>query len=274
MASRPRSVKASKAADHELIFGDLGQADWVNPEAVLGALENASPQLRALSVGAVAQIQALLETQQKLVQQAAVLEDQVTKLLAERSKLLARIATLEEQAQDTSAPRVPGSADRPPTLLRARSTRNAVSQNTPLAQPLAHPLERWLVQTAAPVDEAVLRTLPPANTHAAADLPADSAIAGQAGVPLQGFTLIAQPFGHFNDLEVFQVAVQSLVGVQNVRVRRFVQGTLELRADYAGTDTLINAVRQMVAVDVAEQEAPDRIIIRLVQKQATGTMPC
>jgi hypothetical protein len=84
---------------------------------------------------------------------------------------------------------------------------------------------------------------------------------GQAAV---GYVLIAQPFGRFSDLGRFQTAVQALRGVQNARVRRFAQGTLEMRLDYDGPAPLQEALTGLaLPVEAVEQLEPHRLVIRL-----------
>ena len=66
--------------------------------------------------------------------------------------------------------------------------------------------------------------------------------AAPAAPAASSYALIAHPFARFSDLGQFQAAVQALPSVHNVRVRRFAQGTLEMRVDYDGSAPLTDVL--------------------------------
>jgi hypothetical protein len=70
------------------------------------------------------------------------------------------------------------------------------------------------------------------------------------------YTLIASPFVRFSDLGQFQAALQKLTGVHDAQVRRFAQGTLEMRIGYSGTTDLATTLRTLATEieDVSEEE--------------------
>lgn len=78
------------------------------------------------------------------------------------------------------------------------------------------------------------------------------------------YTLIAYPFVRFSDLGQFQTALQKLTGVHDIQVRRFAQGTLEMRISYDGVSDLASALRTLeTEVEDVREEAPDRLRLRL-----------
>lgn len=84
------------------------------------------------------------------------------------------------------------------------------------------------------------------------------------------YTLIASPFVRFSDLGQFQAALQKLTGVHDAQVRRFAQGTLEMRIGYSGTTDLVTALRTLATEieDVSEEE-PNQLRVRLRTSQDT-----
>lgn len=82
------------------------------------------------------------------------------------------------------------------------------------------------------------------------------------------YTLIASPFIRFSDLGQFQAALQKLTGVHNAQVRRFAQGTLEMRIGYSGTTDLATTLRTLATEieDVSEEE-PYQLRVRLRTSQ-------
>jgi hypothetical protein len=82
------------------------------------------------------------------------------------------------------------------------------------------------------------------------------------------YTLIASPFVRFSDLGQFQAALQRLAGVHDVQVRRFAQGTLEMRVGYTGTTDLATALRTLATeVEDVQEEEPSRLSVRLRTSQ-------
>ncbi len=75
---------------------------------------------------------------------------------------------------------------------------------------------------------------------------------------------LVYPFTQFSTLSRFQTALQGVIGVQKVHVRRFTHGTLELSMEYDGAVPLRDLIRDLPVgiADVCE-EAPHRLHIRL-----------
>jgi hypothetical protein len=101
-----------------------------------------------------------------------------------------------------------------------------------------------------------------AETQLVADEPAPAA---RSAAPEDGsYTLIAYPFVRFSDLGQFQAALQKLAGVHDVQVRRFAQGTLEMRVGYTGTTDLATTLRTLATeVEDVQEEEPSRLRVRL-----------
>lgn len=131
--------------------------------------------------------------------------------------------------------------------------------------------------TETPLDQ------PPVGESAAPDMapppevPANyAAEAGAAPEPVAppavradgSYTLIAYPFVRFSDLGQFQAALQKMAGVHDVQVRRFAQGTLEMRIGYTGTTDLATTLRDSAAdVEDVTEEEPYRLRVRLRTNQ-------
>ncbi len=78
------------------------------------------------------------------------------------------------------------------------------------------------------------------------------------------YTLVVYPFTRFSDLGQFQSVLQELVGIHDVQVRRFAQGTLEMRLGYDGTVPLPQALHNLsVGIEDVEEEEPYRLRVRL-----------
>jgi len=78
------------------------------------------------------------------------------------------------------------------------------------------------------------------------------------------YTLIAYPFVRFSDLGQFQAALQKLAGVHDVQVRRFAQGTLEMRIGYSGATDLATTLRTLATeIEDVHEEEPYQLRIRL-----------
>ena len=78
------------------------------------------------------------------------------------------------------------------------------------------------------------------------------------------YTLVVYPFTRFSDLGQFQSALQELVGIHDVQVRRFAQGTLEMRLSYDGASPLPQVLRGLpLKVEDVEEEEPYRLRVRL-----------
>lgn len=85
------------------------------------------------------------------------------------------------------------------------------------------------------------------------------------GTPFAGtYTLVVYPFTRFSDLGQFQSALHAFAGIHDVQVRRFAQGTLEMRLTYNGASPLTQALRDLpVRVQDVDEEEPYRLRVRL-----------
>ena len=82
------------------------------------------------------------------------------------------------------------------------------------------------------------------------------------------YTLIAYPFVRFSDLGQFQAALQKLAGVHDVQVRRFAQGTLEMRIGYSGATDLATTLRTLATeIEDVREEEPYQLRVRLRTSQ-------
>ncbi|HEY8292487.1 MAG TPA: hypothetical protein VIG44_08360, partial [Thermomicrobiales bacterium] len=82
------------------------------------------------------------------------------------------------------------------------------------------------------------------------------------------YTVVAYPFVRFSDLGQFQAALQKLTGVHDVQVRRFAQGTLEMRIGYSGGTDLATTLRTMATeVEDVQEEEPYHLRVRLHTSQ-------
>ncbi len=82
------------------------------------------------------------------------------------------------------------------------------------------------------------------------------------------YTLIAYPFVRFSDLGQFQAALQKLAGVHDVQVRRFAQGTLEMRIGYSGATDLATTLRTLATeIEDVREEEPFQLRVRLRTSQ-------
>jgi len=122
--------------------------------------------------------------------------------------------------------------------------------------------------TIAPVAAApVAPVVEPARVSAPPPLPvrrpAPASISGNekmAGT----YTLVVYPFTRFSDLGQFQSVLQEVVGIHDVQVRRFAQGTLEMRLGYDGTIPLPQALHNLsIGIEDVEEEEPYRLRVRL-----------
>lgn len=82
------------------------------------------------------------------------------------------------------------------------------------------------------------------------------------------YTLVAYPFVRFSDLGQFQAALQKLTGVHDVQVRRFAQGTLEMRIGYGGPTDLATTLRTLATeIEDVQEEEPYKLRVRLRTSQ-------
>ncbi|MHB8647159.1 MAG: hypothetical protein ACYDAR_15335 [Thermomicrobiales bacterium] len=85
-----------------------------------------------------------------------------------------------------------------------------------------------------------------------------------ASKPDGTYTVVAYPFVRFSDLGQFQAALQKLAGVHDVQVRRFAQGTLEMRVGYSGATDLATTLRTLATeIEDVREEEPYRLSVRL-----------
>jgi hypothetical protein len=226
-------VVASRVGDHG--------GDPVTPDDHASGLER-------IAADALDQLRQLTQEHATLGGQVLALERQVRTLLIERLELSAQVAALQRENA-----RLRGERDATPAVTR------------PTVLPRPEPIIPLRGATSTPQrapqrgdEEALLLGDSLADLAAPLDPPAPATPS-----PV-GYVLIAQPFGRFSDLGRFQTAVQALRGVQNARVRRFAQGTLEMRLDYDGPVPLQEALTGLaLAVEAIEQLEPHRLVIRL-----------
>lgn len=89
-----------------------------------------------------------------------------------------------------------------------------------------------------------------------------------ASNPDSTYTLVAYPFVRFSDLGQFQAALQKLTGVHDVQVRRFAQGTLEMRLGYGGPTDLATTLRTLATeIEDVQEEEPYKLRVRLRTSQ-------
>lgn len=302
-------IGAVEAAEEARLPESLTEHDhrlWADQLAALDREGVLAPPLQTLAVDLLRRIRAILQENAALLQQVATLEERVEVLLTERIGLAARVRTLEEQieqlhaehsneqavlgklvAELERASQRGGRVERQPIPLRplaelpvnlprdlpALSMATSAAAAPPAApSPAArfhHPAlsdEETLLSNAAAV-----AAPPELGSGALRDAaPLALAVAGQANPATSSYALIAHPFARFSDLGQFQAAVQALPSVHNVRVRRFAQGTLEMRVDYDGSAPLTDVLRGLpLAVEEVAQEEPFRLRVRLVSESAS-----
>jgi hypothetical protein len=204
--------------------------------------------LEQIASDALDQLRQLTQEHAALGGQILALERQVRTLLIERLELSAQVATLQrENAQLREGHGGTSAVTRPTMLPRHEPIAQLRAASGPAYRPAQSDDEESLLVGDALTD---------------ATGPLDQV--GPAAQAPVGYVLIAQPFGRFSDLGRFQTAVQALRGVQNARVRRFAQGTLEMRLDYDGPVPLQAALAGLaLAVEAIEQIEPHRLVIRL-----------
>jgi hypothetical protein len=205
--------------------------------------------LEQITSDALDQLRQLTQEHAALGGQVLALERQVRTLLIERLELSAQVASLQRETTQLREGR--GGA---PSVTRP----TALPRHEPLAPLRSGPSLAYRPAQPDDDEEALLV----GDAFAEATGPLDH-LMPTAQAPV-GYVLIAQPFGRFSDLGRFQTAVQALRGVQNARVRRFAQGTLEMRLDYDSPIPLQEALAGLaLAVEAIEQIEPHRLVIRL-----------
>lgn len=249
-------------------------------------LDTATKSIRALK----AENAALASQNTEMLGQIGALERRiraVTTDLANDELALRRAAEGLEQALQREPTAAPQASAARPTPLRASEPASAPSM-APGVDPSA---ETGPIAMASKADsqtdmaETAEAEAQPATEEPAAmpesDAPDASPVrygAGSDGTPAPAarpaaledgsYTLIAFPFVRFSDLGQFQAALQKLAGVNDVQVRRFAQGTLEMRVGYTGTTDLATALRTLVTeVEDVQEEEPSRLRVRLRTSQ-------
>lgn len=248
--------------------------------AVLAENADLARQVGALEV----QVRTVLADRIALAAQVATLEEQIATLQQERAGGQALVDHLIGELD--YARRRPTRAEHRPIPLRAPLAESRGNAATSDAEERAVALTRRAASVGTQERPTLLRFQSPAVSDeetllvgASAELPAESVPGAQASRLLgfaasderlavrlasSSYALIAHPFARFSDLGQFQAAIQGLAGVHNVRVRRFAQGTLEMRVDYDGHLPLTDALRGLpLAVDEVVQEETFRLRVRL-----------
>ncbi len=238
-------------------------------------------------------IDSATESIRNLKDENAALAQEKAELSQEKVELSNRIGTLEyriravtaDLANDELALR--RSAEVLEQVLRTAPTAPFSSANArvPAGAPDAPPAINAMPPGAAE-PEAAMPVMEQAMTEADAPVAEPGSPAPPASMADQGtnthvtqpitlgntdsmYTLIAYPFVRFSDLGQFQSALQKLSGVHDVQVRRFAQGTLEMRIGYAGTTDLATVLRTLAAeIEDVEEEEPYRLRVRLRASQS------
>jgi len=140
----------------------------------------------------------------------------------------------------------------------------------PPLQPVS-PVVAAPVVAAPVVQVAPVAPVAPVAETVRAFTPSPSPVRRAASAPMSGnekmagtYTLVVYPFTRFSDLGQFQSVLQEVVGVHDVQVRRFAQGTLEMRLGYDGTIPLPQALHNLsIGIEDVEEEEPYRLRVRL-----------
>jgi hypothetical protein len=208
------------------------------------------------------------QEQLQQLQQTRGQEQSALLTLAEELERLAQIpATASEHSHDTadSGDNVPPASTAAEEATAAPAIPAEPAEPAPAAPVQSAPLTSS--EPAQPASEPAdaenegARTAPPDTTPPA---PAEESPAASSEAFSSSYTVIAYPFARFSDLGQFQAAVQGLPDVQSVRVRRFAQGTLEMRVEYEGKTPLTSALRDLpLDVEEIQQEEPYQLRVRL-----------
>jgi len=264
--------------------------------AALDGEDELVPSLPSLAADVLHRFRAIQQENAALLHQVATLEAQIEAMLTERLTLAARVQSLGERIEHLHAEHASEQAvleklvaelertsrraariERQPIPIRAFADSSAlVSRDLPLggestppvAAPAANLSPAALFQHPTVSDEETLLgtvavTAPLGEGSPRASVPAGATVVSAAPAS-SSYALIAHPFARFSDLGHFQAAVQALPSVHNVRVRRFAQGTLEMRVDYDGSAPLTDVLRGLpLAIEDVAQEEPFRLRVRL-----------
>lgn len=240
-------------------------------------LEEQRHELTAQTAYLEQQVATLHDDHERLVSTAAGHQERLQQLQQTRGQEQSALLTLAEElerlaqapstasehpyAAPSSGGNAPTASPTPeeapaPTTEPAEPAPVTPVQSAPLTSPAPQPASE---PTGAESEGA--RTAPPDITPLA--MAGESPAATGEAVPAS-YTVIAYPFARFADLGQFQAAVQGLPDVQSVRVRRFAQGTLEMRVEYEGKAPLTSALRDLpLDVEEIQQEEPYQLRVRL-----------
>jgi len=267
--------------DHQALVERLGSADYRVElyTRLRNIIDNATESIRALKE----ENASLSARNAEMTEQIGMLEHRiraVTAELADDELALRKSAEVLEQVlqERPTAPTAPTVADqRPPemagTMPAAESPPPFFSMPESESGPKSEPEpEPTMEQAAAPSME---ETGPIPHEEPAAPLAPvardedERVVAPRpAGSPDGMYTLIAYPFVRFSDLGQFQAALQKLAGVHDVQVRRFAQGTLEMRIGYSGVTDLATTLRTLATeIEDVREEEPGRLSVRLRTSQ-------
>lgn len=271
----PAAAQSSERADRA---SPVPQAGLANQRTELYA------RLRAIIDNATESIRVLKEENAALAARNAEMGDRIGMLeyriraitahLADDELALRRSAeALEQVLISPPAAAPPPESVAPPTPLHAGAPVSALTapqptepSTTPASIAMPPGAEMTESQRAAdeptPVPEPETLAAPPMGPVAAAT---EAAPAAQSAARSDdAYTLVAYPFVRFSDLGQFQAALQKLGGVHDVQVRRFAQGTLEMRIGYTGTTDLATTLRTLTTeVEDVQEEEPSRLRVRL-----------
>lgn len=170
-------------------------------------------------------------------------------------------ASLAVPMSRESAPVIP----EPPVMPARRRDEDDETRDA-MPMPTAPPAAALPVAEPAPmIASPVLAAAPPAPPASLVRRPTLTPAPNGSGERFAGtYALVVYPFTRFSDLGQFQSALQELVGIHDVQVRRFAQGTLEMRLSYDGNSPLPQALRGLpIKVEEVDEEEPYRLRVRL-----------
>lgn len=221
-------------------------------------IDNATESIRALKE----ENAALSARNAEMTDRIGVLERRiraVTTDLADDERELRKSAEALEHAMRGTTPAPAASAS---DAIESPATPGSEAEREPEIEPEAAMSER---EDTAPIPQPE-PTAPPAPI---ADESEERVIAPRpASKDDATYTLVASPFVRFSDLGQFQAALQKLTGVHDVQVRRFAQGTLEMRIGYSGPTDLATTLRTLAAeIEDVREEEPYQLRVRLRTSQ-------
>lgn len=249
-------------------------------------IDNATESIRALKE----ENAALTARNTAMADQVGTLEDRlhaVTEGLANDERALRQsVEALERAMHGTltapvSASTPPASDDASPQAVTDDIPATEMPSPPPLmaepeaeAEPEAQAAPEMMTETEHEVPSPMEDTGPDAESVLPTPIAPDEEERERVVAPPIGnkvdamYTLIASPFVRFSDLGQFQAALQKLTGIHDAQVRRFAQGTLEMRIGYNGTTDLATTLRTLATeIEDVSEEAPYQVRVRLRTKQ-------